>query len=72
MEYKSRNVPAITRSGLGTVPDPPSPAATADVETFTWERAKSSTPDCSAFFDSEYAQPREKQRNCVMSSGIEM
>ena len=41
---------AITRSGLGTVPDPPSPAATADVETFTWERAKSSTPDCSAFF----------------------
>jgi hypothetical protein len=41
---------AITRSGLWTVPDPPSPAAMADVETFTWERAKSSTPDCSAFF----------------------
>jgi hypothetical protein len=51
-----------------------SAVATADVETFTWERAKSSTPDCSAFFvvHSEYAQPREKQRNRVMSSGIDM
>ncbi len=41
---------AITRSGLGVVPDPPLPAASANVETFTWERAKSSTPDSNAFF----------------------
>jgi chromatin remodeling complex protein RSC6 len=41
---------AITLSGLGVVQDSPSPAATADVETFTWERAKSGTLDCSAFF----------------------
>ena len=41
---------AITRSGLGALPDPPAPVATSDVETFTWERAKSNTPDCSAFF----------------------
>ncbi|KAL3808401.1 hypothetical protein ACHAXA_009842 [Cyclostephanos tholiformis] len=42
---------AITRGGPGFVPDPPPPpAATANVETFTWERAKCGTPDSNAFF----------------------
>lgn len=41
---------AITRSGLGAVPDTPAPTETAVVERFTWERAKSNTPDSDAFF----------------------
>jgi len=41
---------AITRSGLGAVPETPAPEVEADVKTFTWERAKSNTPDSHAFF----------------------
>ena len=41
---------AITRSGLGAVPEAPPPEVIADVKNFTWECAKSNTPDSHAFF----------------------
>ena len=42
---------AITRSGLGAVPDPPAPDEIAEMKRITWERSKSpQTPDTNAFF----------------------
>ena len=41
---------AITRSGLGSVPEPLKPEDVAAAKTFTWERTKSNTPDSHAFF----------------------
>jgi len=64
---------AITRSGHGSVPEPPKPEEIAEVKKIVWERSKSNAPDTNAFFiahneDSEFKSMGGKVFTSIFST----